>query len=65
MVFLWLNPLSSQRVRDYTVQTQLSGRLKYPERSHVLDICSLYDNRLINFLPSEVSSGKAAGFVTL
>lgn len=42
VVFPWLKLHSCQQVRDYTVQTQLSRRIKYPERSHELDICRVF-----------------------
>lgn len=71
VVFLWLNLLSSQRVRDYTVRTQLSGRLKYPERSHVLDICRVFmttdwliffHQRLVQVKQQGLSRSRVRGF---
>ena len=64
MILPLLNLLSSQQFRDYTVQhsTQQKNKIsrKIPCSEHTYSLCG---KRVINFVPSEVNSGKAMEFV--
>lgn len=64
MIFPLLNLLSSQQFRDYAVQqsTQPKNKTsgKIPRSGHLYSLCG---NAVINFVPSEVSSGKVTEFV--
>lgn len=64
MILPLLNLLSSQQFRDYAVQRSTQQKDKISRKITCSGyLYSLCGNRVINFVPSEVSSGKAVQFV--